>query len=130
GSLLGRRVVGIALDNHGMCPESLAAVIREDKPKLVIVIPSHQNPTGITMPYERRKQIAEVIAGSDVWLIEDDIYGFLNTDAIPAICNVNPEQCFHITSLSKAISPALRCGFIKVPDSQVTMINAPIRANI
>lgn len=130
GSLLGRRVVGIALDNHGMCPESLAAVIREDKPKLVIVIPSHQNPTGITMPYERRKQIAEVIAGSDVWLIEDDIYGFLNTEAIPAICNVIPEQCFHITSLSKAISPALRCGFIKVPDSQVTMINAHIRANI
>lgn len=129
-SLLGRRVVGVDMDDEGMLPEHLKAVIRHDKPKLVVTIPSHQNPTGVTMPEARRKQIADVIAASDVWLVEDDVYAFLNSETIPAICNWIPEQSFHITSLSKAISPALRCGFIKVPDSQVAAMNAHIRANI
>lgn len=82
------------------------------------------------MPAARREIIAQLIRDSHTWLIEDDIYGFLNPAPIPAICNWLPEQGFHVTSLSKAISPALRCGFIKVPDAQISTINAHIRANI
>ncbi|UXI03241.1 PLP-dependent aminotransferase family protein [Photobacterium sp. TY1-4] len=129
-SLQGRHVVGVALDDDGMCPHSLREVLGQYHPKLVIVIPSHQNPTGITMPAQRRQAIATVIATSSAWLVEDDIYGFLNPEPLPSICNWLPEQGFHISSLSKAISPALRCGYVKVPDSQVVTVNAQIRANI
>jgi DNA-binding transcriptional MocR family regulator len=129
-SLMRREVVGIEMDEHGIAPDALQQVLHTAKPKLVIVIPSHQNPTGVTMPLERRKMIAQIIRQSQAWLIEDDVYGFLNPESIPAICNWLPEQGFHITSLSKAISPALRCGFIKVPENQVVTMNAHIRANI
>ncbi|MDW6091584.1 PLP-dependent aminotransferase family protein [Vibrio rhizosphaerae] len=129
-SLMRREVVGIEMDAHGITPDSLQQVLQTAKPKLVVVVPSHQNPTSVSMPAARREIIAQLIRDSQTWLIEDDIYGFLNAEPIPAICNWLPEQGFHVTSLSKAISPALRCGFIKAPDGQVSTINAHIRANI
>jgi DNA-binding transcriptional MocR family regulator len=129
-SLLRRHVVGVDMDENGMHPENLQATLSQHQPKLVIVIPSHQNPTGITMPIERREAIAALIRQARVWLIEDDIYSFLNATPIPAICNLLPEYGFHVTSLSKAISPALRCGFIKAPEEMITTLNAHIRANI
>ncbi|SIO93680.1 aminotransferase-like domain-containing protein [Vibrio spartinae] len=129
-SLMRREVIGIEMDAHGITPDGLQHVLQTAKPKVVIVVPSHQNPTGVSMPAARREIIAQLIRDSHTWLIEDDIYGFLNPAPIPAICNWLPEQGFHVTSLSKAISPALRCGFIKVPDAQISTINAHIRANI
>lgn len=129
-SLAGRKVVGVPLDEEGVSPEALDMVIRENKPKLVIIIPSHQNPTGITMPESRRRAVAKVIDKHAIWLVEDDIYCFLDQPSIPPISNFIPEKSFHISGLSKAISPALRCGYLKVPECQIGKINAHIRANI
>lgn len=128
--LSGRNVVSVEMDEHGVIPSEFDKVIRANKPKLMVVVPSHQNPTGITMPETRRQSIAKVIEKHSIWLLEDDIYCFLDETAIPAISNFIPEKAFHISSLSKAISPAMRCGYIKAPDSQLPMLNAYIRANI
>jgi len=129
-SLYRRTIVPIAMDEQGMIPDELDKTIREYNPVLVIVIPSHQNPTGITMPEDRRKVIATVIKSSSCWLLEDDIYGFLNPTVIPAITNWIPDKGIHITSLSKAISPALRCGFLRVPASCLSLLQSHIRTNI
>jgi len=129
-NLLGRRIVEVAMDSEGMCPTALKDTILNDNPKVVVIVPSHQNPTGVTMPKARRKAIAKVIAAGDIWLLEDDIYGFLNPVMIPAISNYVPDQSFHITSLSKAISPALRCAFIKAPKNEIRRVGACIRTSI
>ena len=129
-SMSGRNVVGVAMDKQGMDPQALDQVITQHQPKLVVVIPSHQNPTGITMPLQRRREIADIINQREIWLIEDDIYGFLNQQPIAAISNFIPELAFHVSALSKALSPAMRCGYIKAPASQVALLNAHIRANI
>ncbi|MDX2319149.1 MAG: PLP-dependent aminotransferase family protein [Moritella sp.] len=129
-NLLGRRVVEVAMDSEGMCPTALKDTMLSDKPKVVVIVPSHQNPTGVTMPQGRRESIAKVIAAGNIWLLEDDIYGFLNPSVIPAISNYIPEKSFHITSLSKAISPALRCAFIKAPKSEIRKVGACIRTSI
>lgn len=128
--LAERTIVGVPMDEHGLCPQALDSVIAEYKPKLVIVVPSHQNPTGITMPASRREAVAKVIRRHKIWLVEDDIYCFLDEEPIPAISNFIPELAFHISALSKAISPAMRCGYIKAPDNQVALINAHIRADV
>jgi len=125
-----RKVVGVTMDAQGMNPQALDEVIKTQHPKLVIVVPSHQNPTGITMPESRRRDIAKVINENAIHLIEDDIYGFLNQGKVAAISNFSPQYSFHISSLSKAISPAMRCGFIKAPAEKVALLNAHIRANI
>lgn len=129
-NLLGRRIVAVEMDSKGMCPIALKQAILNNKPKVVVIVPSHQNPTGVTMPKARRQAIAKVIAAANIWLLEDDIYGFLNETTIPAISNYIPEKSFHITSLSKAISPALRCAFIKAPKSEIRRVGACIRTSI
>ncbi len=128
--LLGRKLVGVELDERGMSPESLRYVIAHYQPKVVVVTPSHQNPIGVSMDEVRRKEIAEVIEYTGRWLIEDDVFGFLNPQPISAITNYIPHRAFHLSSLSKAISPSLRCGFLKLPDSMVSEVNAHLRANV
>jgi DNA-binding transcriptional MocR family regulator len=128
-SLSGRHVVGVPMDEHGMRPEALEKVIADSNPALVVVVPSHQNPTGITMPEFRRREVAGIIEKHKIWLVEDDIYCFLNQDPLPAISNFVPSLAFHISALSKAISPAMRCGYVKAPQGQMSTLNAHIRTN-
>ena len=129
-SLSDRKVFGVELDEHGLCPTALESAIQTHTPALVIVVPCHQNPTGISMPESRKKEIAHVINNNKIWLVEDDIYCFLDEEPVAPIANFAPDYTFHISALSKAISPAMRCGYIKAPDSQVATLNAHIRANI
>lgn len=126
----GRQIVGVEMDLHGLCPNALASAIDEHKAAMVIAIPSHQNPTGISMPESRKREIAEVINDKKVWLVEDDIYCFLDDEPIAPIANFAPDYTFHISALSKAISPAMRCGYLKAPESQVAALNANIRTHI
>ncbi|KJZ15383.1 GntR family transcriptional regulator [Marinomonas sp. S3726] len=127
---LGRKPVAVSMDEHGMQAEALDEVCQQFKPSLVVVVPSHQNPTTVTMPKARRQAIAKVIQQHPVWLLEDDIYAFLNQELVPAITNLVPEKSFYISSLSKAISPGLRCGFIKAPQSQVSHVSEYIRTMV
>ncbi|MDD1781012.1 PLP-dependent aminotransferase family protein [Enterovibrio sp. ZSDZ35] len=128
--LSNRSIVSVEMDEYGLCPKSLKRVLKTHKPKLVIALPSHQNPTGATMNASRKKDIAKIISSSSTYLVEDDIYAFLNDDITPAISTLAPDRSIYITSLSKAISPAMRCGFIKAPDYLIPTLNAHIRADI
>ncbi|QEM82355.1 PLP-dependent aminotransferase family protein [Halomonas binhaiensis] len=129
-SLLGRKVAGVAMDDQGMIPEALVDIYHRHKPAMVILLPSHQNPTTITLSQQRREQLAEIVQRYPLWLVEDDIYSFLNTHPTQAMTNLVPEKSFCIHSLSKAISPGLRCGYIKAPQSQIDRLSAFIRATI
>lgn len=127
---LGRKPIAVVMDESGMCADSLASVCQQYAPSMVVLVPSHQNPTTVTMPLPRRIAIANVIQQYPMWLLEDDIYAFLNADNLPAITNLIPEKSFFISSLSKAISPGLRCGFIKAPQSQVAHLSDYIRTMV
>ena len=54
---VGAEAVGIAMDDFGMIPEALEEAAKKGKGKYIYLIPNFQNPTGITMPLERRKAI-------------------------------------------------------------------------
>lgn len=127
---LGRKAVGVTQDEQGMCPKHLQEVCKQSHPSLVIIVPSHQNPTTVTLSIERREAIASVIQKYQTWLIEDDIYAFLNSEKIPPITNLIPEKSFYISSLSKAISPGMRCGYLKAPQSQIEHLSTLIRTMI
>ncbi|WP_298769175.1 PLP-dependent aminotransferase family protein [uncultured Shewanella sp.] len=128
--LHGLTLISIPMDEQGMKADALSQALTSHDIKLVVILPSHQNPTTITMPLTRRKAIAKIIAAHSTWLIEDDLYGFLNDEVIPAITNFIPTQSFHISGLSKAISPALRCAYLKAPRNEIRKLTARIRASI
>ncbi|TDP01273.1 PLP-dependent aminotransferase family protein [Marinomonas balearica] len=127
---LGRHAIEIEMDEEGMCPDALEKACLEQSVTMVIVIPSHQNPTTVTMPESRRKAIAHVVNKTQIWLVEDDLYAFLNNEIVAPICNLSKDRGFYISSLSKAISPGIRCGYIKTPPSQTEHLASFIRTSI
>src|SRR5437667_7059985 len=71
------KLVGVQQDDDGIVPESLAEVARENRPKLLYVIPNFQNPSGRLMSQRRRDQVLEIAREHDFLIIEDDPYGEL-----------------------------------------------------
>src|SRR5262249_40600772 len=62
------RLVPVGTDDEGMIPEALREAIRRERPKLVYLNPTFKNPTGTTMGLERRRGIAEALAGGEAVL--------------------------------------------------------------
>lgn len=56
----GARVVPVPTDEDGVLPDALEELVLRERPKLLYLIPDFQNPTGRTLPAERRRAVAEV----------------------------------------------------------------------
>ncbi len=125
----GRKLIPVAMDDEGMNPKSLENAIAQHDIRLIIVVASHQNPTASVMSIKRRKAIADIVIKHDIWLVDDDVYGFLSPE-LPAISNLAPEHGFYLSSLSKCIFPGLRVGFIVFPEAFKQRIEATIRNTI
>jgi DNA-binding transcriptional MocR family regulator len=113
---LGRRAVSVACDEHGMLPDALARACRESNVRVVYLNPTLQNPTGHTMPEQRRRDIARVIRECNVPLIEDDPYWRLAERAPAPIAHCAPERVHYLATLSKCLSPGLRTAYVVSPD--------------
>jgi DNA-binding transcriptional MocR family regulator len=111
----GVRLQGVPADSFGMLPDALDAACRAQLPKAVYLVPTIHNPTTVTMPPQRRAEIATVLRAHRIWLIEDDAYGALEPDAVPLAALV-PELAWHAASLSKCITPGLRVSIAVAPD--------------
>jgi len=114
--IAGARVVPVASDDHGMVPAALAEVLERDHPTLVYVVPTFANPTGRTQPPERRKEIVDLAASHNTWLVEDDPYGELRYEGAPVPPLVSyGDRVLYLGSLSKIGAPGLRLGWLRAP---------------
>ena len=113
---LGRRIVTVECDEHGMSPDALTRACREQGAKAVYLNPTLQNPTTHTMPEQRRRDIARVVRACNVPLIEDDPYWRLANRPPPPIAQCAPEHVHYIATLSKCLSPGLRTAYVAAPD--------------
>jgi len=112
---LNLRAVPVALDEEGMCPEALAKILAEQKPAAIVLVPTFQNPTVSLMGQERRRAIADLARDANVPIIEDNVYGLLiGNDAAP-IAALDPQNVFHIQSVSKIGFQGLRVGYLAMP---------------
>ncbi len=112
----GRQVVAVAADEHGMLPGMLEQACRRYKPGLVYLNPTLQNPTAITMPERRRKELAGIAQRCHVRIVEDDPYWLLADAPPPPVATFAPEQVVYIATLSKCLTPGLRVAFVLVRD--------------
>jgi 2-aminoadipate transaminase len=105
-------------DDDGLIPETLEEVLRSGSVKFIYLVPTFQNPTGRTIPLERREKIAEIIQRYNVLLIEDDPYSDLRYRGkdIPPIKTIAPGNVVYVSTLSKVFAPGLRIGFCVAPE--------------
>jgi 2-aminoadipate transaminase len=111
------RYVTVAADDDGMIPEALDEVLANNQIKFVYLVSTFQNPTGRSLPRERRQQIAEIIVRHNALLIEDDPYGDLRYRGVasPPIKHFAPDNVVYVSTLSKTFAPGLRVGFCAAP---------------
>lgn len=114
-AMTGVRLLPIAMDGDGMCPDALDAACRANAVSMLVVMPSTQNPTGRPMPALRREAIAQVAARHQLTIIEDEVYGFLTEEPGAGFSKLLPEQTLLVTSLSKCVAPAMRLGYAAGP---------------
>lgn len=108
--LLGLRLHGVACDAEGLVPAALDQACRITKAKAVFAIPNLQNPTGSIMPRTRRQEIVSVIERRGLVLVEDDVYGSYSGQP-PLAAGLSTPHVL-VGSLSKAVAPSLRFGFV------------------
>ena len=117
--LAGARLVGVDCDEDGLDPDALAGAVAEHRPKALYTIPTFQNPTGRTLPLDRREVIAELAGRHGFWIIEDDPYGELRYRgrALPAIATLPgaDDRTLSLSTLSKLVAPGLRIGWVRTP---------------
>lgn len=109
--------VRLDMDESGLVPESLEDVLKKNKVKFTYLAPTFQNPTGRTIPLERRMKIADILKKHDALLVEDDPYSELRYLGSPVatIKSLAPENVVYISTLSKVFAPGLRLGFCSAP---------------
>lgn len=118
---MGLGIAPLPMDEHGILPDAFADLCRRNRPKLLYCIPTIDNPTTATLPQARREAIAAIARQHGVWIVEDDAYGALPAAAPQPIAAIAPEITWHIATLSKCASPALRIAYVATPDLSQTL---------
>lgn len=120
-SLYKPEFLPVEVSEEGMNLEQLKETVSENNPKLLYSVPNFQNPSGITYTKENRKEIADIIEGKQLFLIEDDPYGELRFSgtAKKSFGNYLPKQTILLGSFSKIVVPGFRIGWIVAPDEIV-----------
>jgi len=104
----------------------LEDVLSQRRAKLIYVVPSFQNPTGVTMGLESRRRLIGIAERYRVPIVEDDIYGQLRYDGpdIPPLKALDEHGLvIYISSFSKVGFPGLRVGWIAAPRIVIDHLN-------
>lgn len=111
----GCRAVGVAMDDQGMIPEALEQEAAKGRGRYIYLIPNFQNPKGITIPLQRRKDLLEVARRYDLFIYEDDPYGDIRFEgqAVPTMISLDPDgRVIYAGSFSKTLSAGIRSGYL------------------
>ena len=115
----GAEVVGVPMDDEGMRPDALRATLARlrSTPRILYLIPTYQNPTGITMSLPRRREILGAAREAGMLVLEDDPYGELRYDDVelPSLRALDP-AVIHLGTFSKTFAPGLRVGWVVAGD--------------
>lgn len=90
-------------------------------PAFLYVIPEAHNPLGVSISAENQTRLVQLARRFEMPIVEDDPYGFLCYDetAAPALRALDSEWVIYIGSFSKILAPALRLGWMVVPETLV-----------
>ena len=121
-ALRTKRLNPLPVDEHGLRIDR-----RMNDCNVVFTTPSHQFPTTVTMPIERRVRLLETAARQDFIVIEDDYEFETNylSEPSPALKSLDRNgRVLYVGSLSKTLFPGLRLGFLVGPSAFVREVRA------
>ena len=116
---IGLALVPLAVDAQGILPEAFEDACHRQRPRALYLVPAIDNPTTASLPPDRREALATVARRHGVAIIEDDPYSPLLPDPAPALAaGAAADITWHIATLSKCATPALRTAYVVAPDAK------------
>lgn len=114
----GARIVSAPVDEEGIIVERLAGV---GGPTLAFITPSHQFPIGGCLSIQRRVELVEWARKAGCLIVEDDYESEFRYDVGPvsSIQRLDPENVVYVGTFSKVLFPAIRLGYLVLPDRLV-----------
>lgn len=101
-------------------------------PKLMYINPTGSNPTGTTIPVERRREIYKICSQYNILILEDDAYCFMNfsDEVVPSFFSMDVEgRVLRFDSMSKVLSSGLRLGWVTGPKPLIQNIELHIQSS-
>ncbi len=124
------KVTEVALDDEGLNIEALDKIIGDlkaagERVKFIYVIPTFQNPTGVTLGLERRLALLEVAKKHQVLVLEDDAYAGLifEGEVPPWLWTLDQDNIVvHCGTFSKTLAAGMRLGWMGGPPELIARI--------
>lgn len=117
-SRAGANIISIDIGETGVDVDRLEGLILQHRPRLLVLTPSFQNPTGVTIPLDCRRRIVELAQRSGLVLLENDIYSGLRYQGTPLPTLKELDESGNtilLRSYSKVSFPGLRVGWVIGP---------------
>ncbi|MCO1601705.1 PLP-dependent aminotransferase family protein [Desulfosporosinus nitroreducens] len=105
----------IPTNGTGIDSAALELSIKLNRPKIIYLAPTYQNPTGTTLTVEERKMVLRIASKYNIPIIEDDPYGELHYDGssiLPIRSFSTEDEVVYLGTFSKTLAPGLRLGWI------------------
>ncbi|GAA3702294.1 PLP-dependent aminotransferase family protein [Gordonia hankookensis] len=126
----GAQLLEVPVDEDGMQVDALEDLVAHTRltPKAIYTIPTFQNPSGVTLSEERRRELLRLAHQWGSMIIDDDPYGllrFAGTD-IPTFQTLSPQDplVFSVRTFSKILAPGWRVGWVDAdPSLRQLLIN-------
>ena len=127
----------VETDEDGMRIDSLENVLKTGEAKFIYALPNFQNPTGRTLPLDRRIALVELSGKYGVPIIEDDPYGQLRFEGenLPTLVALdaqkqpeNADNCFvcgnviYLSTFSKTLCPGFRVAWMVAPEAVIARL--------
>jgi 2-aminoadipate transaminase len=131
-NIYGATYETVDTDEQGIIPDALERALQSGPASLLYLVPTFQNPTGITLSAERRQRVVELAAEYGVPIVEDDPYGelrFEGEDIDPLVAydgqtngvytdnTLTGGNVIYLGTFSKTLCPGLRVGWVIAPES-------------
>lgn len=114
-AFLGRSLVGISCDGQGMLPDDLDRICRRERIAGIYCTPRYQNPTNVSLPYDRREAIVDIARRHDLKIIESDIYGTIAGNTDTPLRQMAPERTYLVSSFGRIAGAGMKVGWLVGP---------------
>ena len=109
----GARIRAVACTRHGLDLEAMERLMREERPRLLVLSPAASNPTGLSVDRDNGARILHLARRYGVTIFEDDVYADLCPSPVARLAAADGlDRVIHAGSFSKTLAANIRVGFL------------------